>query len=231
MNGVRSRLSAVVAVAALAGAACSGDDGGSAGDTESDTGDTGTVGAASDTVDDATDDQVTPAPPSGPSTVLAESLHGLDLPEPGTARVTLAGETYVFESLGVCQIDETDRQRSFRLTASGVHTDGSELYVEMSRVVVDVEALDSGVDHERDYLQIAVQQEIGVPGFSNAWHDATRAAPGEPVRGDGDELPVIRVVDDGGVVAATGLAEVTNPPFTRDFDRTGEGVAEFAVVC
>lgn len=187
---------------------------------------------------DAGADAGSEAPPAGDgpapgeqSSFLADELHPIELPEPGTAVVRLAGETYVFDTLFECRIsDVLEGRLTFRLVANGELADGSGTRVEMSRQVVDLEVT-AGSWHESDYLQMTVEQEPGGGMFSNAWHDSTRDEPGGPVSGDSDVMPVIRVVDDGGTVAATAIAEVSHPPFTREFDRAGEGLAEFAVVC
>ena len=240
----------VAAALVLALAACGGDDegptgiGGPAdvqppapsgeGEGEGDAGADETSGAgevdAPDTGGDAPPAGDGPAP-GEQSTLLADGLHPIELPEPGTAVVRLAGETYVFETLDECRIsDALEGRLTFRLVANGVLADGSGTRVEMTRTVVDLEVT-AGSWHESDYVQMTVEQEPGGGMFSNAWHDTTRDEPGGPVSGDSDVLPVIRVIDDGGVIAATAIAEVSHPPFTGDFDRTGEGIAEFAVVC
>lgn len=224
----------VAAALVLALAACGGDD----------EGPTGIGGPAEvetpvpsdDGADAPADGEDAPAVGDGPapgeqSTLLADGLHPIELPEPGTAVVRLAGETYVFETLDECRIsDALEGRLTFRLVANGVLADGSGTRVEMTRTVVDLEVT-TGSWHERDYVQMTVEQEPGGGMFSNAWHDTTRDEPGGPVSGDSDVLPVIRVIDDGGVIAATAVAEVSHPPFTGDFDRAGEGIAEFAVVC
>lgn len=169
--------------------------------------------------------------PGEQSSFLADGLHPIELPEPGTAVVRLAGETYVFDTLLECRIsDALEGRLTFRLVANGELADGSGTRVEMTRTVVDLEVT-TGSWHESDYVQMTVEQEPGGGMFSNAWHDTTRDEPGGPVSGDSDVLPVIRVIDDGGVVAATAIAEVSHPPFTGEYDRAGEGLAEFAVVC
>lgn len=232
---MRTTNGSVPALAALALviAACGGDDG-----------DGGSVAPGTDEVDapaetGASDTDV----PEGnavadggatgePSTLLADELHPLELPEPGTAVVTLAGETYVFDDLNTCGITESSPGRfSFVAIGNGEIADGSQTRFDVSRYLIEPEALQSGDWHERDFLQMTVEQEPGGGLFSNAIHDVTRDDPGGPVSGDGDTMPVIRVVDDGGVLSATAVAEVRHPPFTGEFDRAGEGVAEFAVVC
>lgn len=168
--------------------------------------------------------------PGEPSSFLADGLHPIELPEPGTAVVRLAGETYVFETLDQCGIiEEMEGRLTFLTVATGELADGSGTRVEMSRTVVDLDVA-VGSWHESDYVQMTVEQEPGGGMFSNAWNNTTRDAPGGPVDGDSDVLPVIRVIDDG-MIAATAVADVRHPPFTREFDRAGEGLGEFAVVC
>lgn len=166
---------------------------------------------------------------SEPATLLAEALHDIEPAEPGTARVTLAGETYVFEGLGACMVSEINGRRSFTASGFGALPDGSELYFSVNRLVFDVDSIPTGQDHEWDLLQLAVEQEPGGGMSSNAWHDTARAAPGEPARGDGDSLPVILVVDDGGEISATAVAEMRLSG--GELDRAGEGIGEFAVTC
>lgn len=230
--------STVAAAMVFALAACGGDDdGGDAAEPATDAPAPSGDGDA-DVGHDGAEDAAADAPAGGdgpalgePSSFLADELHPLELPEPGTAVVRLAGETYVFDDLQECRISDALAGRlSFRAVGNSELADGSGTRVEISRQVVDVEETGSAW-HERDYLQVTVEQEPGGEMYSNAWHDTTRDEPGGPVSGDGDVLPVVRVVDDGGVVAATAIAEVSHPPFTGDFDRTGEGLAEFAVNC
>jgi hypothetical protein len=168
----------------------------------------------------------------GESTLLADELHPLELPEPGTAVVRLAGETYEFGTLEICEILET-APGNFRFVAIGNDelTDGTRTRFDVSRYIIEPETLMRGDWHERDFLQLTVEQEPGDGMYSNAIHDVTRDEPGGPVSGDGDVMPVIRVVDDGAVLAATAIADVSHPSFTREFDRAGEGLAEFAVNC
>lgn len=224
----------VAAALVLALAACGGDDEGPTG--IGGPADVQPPAPSDDGADAPADGEDAPAVGDGPapgeqSTLLADGLHPIELPEPGTAVVRLAGETYVFETLDECRIsDALEGRLTFRLVANGVLADGSGTRVEMTRTVVDLEVT-TGSWHERDYVQMTVEQEPGGGMFSNAWHDTTRDEPGGPVSGDSDVLPVIRVIDDGGVIAATAVAEVSHPPFTGDFDRAGEGIAEFAVVC
>ena len=232
-----TRGTALAAVLVLA-AACGGDDDAAAGPS----GENGSADAAGDTDGDDADDGASSdasgdddAPPvvSGePATMLADELHPLDLPEPGTAVVTLAGETYVFEELNTCGINEFSEGRgSFSAIGNAQLADGSGTRFEISRTVIEVDAWSAGDWHERDFLQMTVEQEPGGGMFSNSIHDVHRVEPGDPVSGDGDVMPVIRVVDDGGVLAATAVAELSFPPFVGDIDRAGEGIAEFAVVC
>lgn len=234
------RTAAIVAAVSLTAAACGGDDGGGAepdapadppagdgetadgggdvGDLASDDGDGGDGGAAGATGE--------------PSTLLADELHPLDLPEPGTAVVRLAGETYEFDTLNTCGISESETGgASFVAIGNSELADGTQIRFDVSRYIVAPEAVQPGTWHERDFLQMTVEQSPGEAMYSNAIHDVYREEVGGPISGDGDVLPVIRVIDDGGTVAATGVAEVTHPPFTGDFDRAGEGVGEFAVVC
>ncbi|TVR28257.1 MAG: hypothetical protein EA389_00705 [Ilumatobacter sp.] len=167
--------------------------------------------------------------PAEPATLLADELHPIELPEPGTARVTLAGETYVFERLGACGVSQIGERSSFTADGFGELPDGSDLYFSLNRLVFDVDSIPTGQDHEWDLMQLAVEQESGGGMSSNAWHDTARAMPGEPVRGDGDTLPVILVVDDGGEISATAVAEMRLS--MSDLDRAGEGIGEFAVSC
>lgn len=234
-RSIRLRRCALLAASALAlAASCGGDDDATddaatdaagaddAGADEPDAGDASDAGDGSDAVGGSGD----------PATLLADDLHPLELPEPGTAVVTLAGETYVFDELNTCGInDGGEGRRSFVAIGGGELADGTRTRFDVSRYVVDVDALAAGDWHERDFLQMTVEQEPGGGLFSNSIHDVHREVPGGPVDGDGDVTPVIRVVDDGEMVAATGVAEVTHPPFTGEYDRAGEGVGEFAVVC
>lgn len=239
---------ALVVAGALAAAACGGDDDDAAssdtasadpatvdGDT-GETGDTGDTGETGDSGDDAGDDAGVDdgaASPTGePSTLLADELHPLELPDPGTAVVTLAGETYVFDELNSCGITETLPGRwSFVAIGNGELADGTRTRFDVSRYIVEPGEVAEGVWHERDFLQMTVEQDPGEGMYSNAIHDVHRKEVGGPVEGDGDVLPLVRVVDDGGVVAATAVAEVSHPPFTGEFDRAGEGLGEFAVNC
>lgn len=236
------RPAALVAALALAAVACGGDDGGGAEpDTPTDPAaddvetadDGGDVGdAASDGSGDAAGDAGAAGATGEPSTLLADELHPLDLPEPGTAVVRLAGETYEFDTLNTCGISESDTGgASFVAIGNSELADGTQIRFDVSRYIVAPEAVQPGTWHERDFLQMTVEQSPGEAMYSNAIHDVYREEVGGPISGDGDVLPVIRVIDDGGTVAATGVAEVTHPPFTGDFDRAGEGVGEFAVVC
>lgn len=241
---ITRRSAPAVAALALVIAACGGDDGNGGaldpetggGPTEAGTPDSGETDGADGTGEADESGGADGAPGDGatgePSTLLAAELHPIELPEPGTAVVRLAGETYVFEALDICRIAETAPGRfSFVAIGNGEIADGSQTRFDVSRYLVDPEVWTPGDWHERDYVQMTVEQEPGGGMFSNAWHDTTRDEPGGPVTGDSDVMPVVRVVDDGGVVAATAIAEVSHPPFTGDFDRTGEGLAEFAVVC
>ena len=224
----------VLVTAALVLAACGGDDAGTDGpeadaeavaDPESAPEDDTGADAGADTGADAGADGES----SEPATLLADELHPIEPAEPGTARVTLAGETYVFDGLGACSVSELQGRRSFTASGFGALPDGSDVYFSVNRVVFDVDAIPTGQDHEWDLLQLAVEQEPGGGMSSNAWHDTARAAPGEPVSGDGDSLPVILVVDDDGEISATAVAEMRLAG--GDLDRAGEGIAEFAVTC
>lgn len=249
MNPNRSRRAvAPAAVLALVfAAACGGDDDG---DTGGDADGSASVDAApadppteagddidSDdpvegSADDGAGESAPESAPSGPPITLSDELHPLELPEPGTAVVTLAGETYVFGDMWNCGINDSGDRWTFNASASGELDDGSEIFFTVLRsVVVNPEVLSPSEWLERDFVQIAVEQEPGGGMSSNAWHDVNRDAPGDPIRGDGDVLPIIYVVSDGDAVAATAVAELTHPPLTGEFDRAGEGLGEFAVNC
>lgn len=235
----------LVALAACGGDDASGDDigtgdsNGSAVETddtvdtgagEVETGDDDTVdtGAADDTsADETTSDGAT----GEPSEFLADELHPVELPESDTAVITLAGETYVFDGLDICRVsDALEGRLTFQAVGTGELADGSRTRLEVRREVVDFEQT-VGSYHEWDYLQFSIEQESGGDLWSNAWNDTSRDEPGGPVSGDSDTLPLIRVIDDGTVLAASAVAELTHPPLTGEFDRTGEGVAEIALVC
>ena len=253
MNQNRSLRRRVVApmasLALMFAVACGGDDDGDDGGAVPDTPDAAPSEASDDEAtsesgdgadespddgagDGAGDADGSGAAPSGPAVALADELHPIELPEPGTAVVTLAGETYVFEDIQQCGITDAGGGRwSFNAAASGELADGSATFFNVLRTVVDPDVLSPSEWHERDFVQISVEQEAGSGMSSNAWHDVHRDAPGDPIEGDGDTLPIIFVVDDGGSVAATAIAELSHPPFTGEFDRAGEGLGEFAVNC
>lgn len=229
IRSTRNPCGAALVAALVFAAACGGN--------KDDNDETRTGSAADDTAgeesaapDESEDDDAPPAVSGEPSTLLADELHALDLPEPGTAVVTLAGETYVFDELGNCRIVEDGEGRwTFSAGGGRLLDDGSRSSFSLTRSLVEVDVLAEGSSHERDFLQMTVEQEPGTGMFSNAVHEVSRAVPGGPVEGDGDVLPVIRVIDDGGVISATAVAELALS--VSSVDRAGEGIAEFAMVC
>lgn len=255
----RRRL-AMLPVAALVLAACGGDDDADgsdaadaaalpapagdepAADPGDDAGDDAGGGAVDDAGGDDDDGAATDPPPatpaSGPATLMS-ALDPIDLPDPGTARVVLAGETYEFEfaafEFAVCEVSnpfgDLEDAQQFRAVALGETADGHETRLEIIRRVDLTDGFRIFGDHEWEFLQLSVSQEPGGEMYSNAIADGSRPEIGGPVRGDFEELPVIKVAEVDGRLAATAIAEVSHPPFTREFDRTGEGLAEFALVC
>jgi len=248
--GTARRLAIPAVAAFLLVAACGGDDGGIDDDasvdplaevdpptTEDDPaeGDAGGAGVGDAGPDEpgaeAADDEDAaadvPMLPGEPATLLADELHRIDLPEPGTAVVTVAGETFVFDELSLCQFSAIGSTESFTATGSTPGADGATIEFAMSRSVADPEQAGPGLPHERDQLALVVVAETG--DRSSTSHVVERETVDAPIEGDGDTTPVILVTDDG-TGAATGVAELV-PAASSLNDFAPTGPAEFAVTC
>ncbi|MCC5951083.1 MAG: hypothetical protein JJU45_03205 [Acidimicrobiia bacterium] len=205
--------SALLATGTLA--ACGDDDGGGA----TDAADNGSEAA------DQGDGQ--------PSDLLADALDDVEMPDAGVAVITVDGTTYEFDDLDNCGLTEGMETTGFSVNAMGETDDGASTRLEVTRSVHDSGDIGVGGIYERDWVQLSVfmERDDAQDGFSNTIMDTTRDELGGPVTGDGDTLPVVKVLEEDGVVMATAVGEVALMPFTRDYDAAGEGAFEFAVNC
>jgi hypothetical protein len=221
---------ALVAVLGLALVACGDDDTDGASPA---TTDAGQQAAGGDDPDGGTGDGEVPADGGGPATLASDSLHDLDMPDPDSAWVTLDGETYEFDGLSQCAVNEVDELISFDAAGSTELDDGRLIMFQVYRWITPPDAMDMfGAIHEIDFLQLSVEGEAGEGLFANSVHTTQRNEIGGPVTGDADSLPVLQVAEDGSAAAA--VAEVRDPLAgldAGDVPEAAEGTAEFAITC
>lgn len=181
--------------------------------------------AAEEAIEDAVDEVVL----SDPAAFLAAELHPIDLPAPGTAVVRVAGETFelAIEACGILRVGSTE---SLTVTGSGETSDGAATFFAMARNVTAPDAAGPGTPHEADVVTLGVEQGVGTGENSVVRHEVSRETVSAPLLGDGTDLPVVLVVEDGDDVAATAVADLV-PSATSMFDGAPTGPAEFAVNC
>jgi hypothetical protein len=193
------RLLAILCAAVLFAAACGDDDSsnGSGGD-----GDDGDVEAPADS--DA------PAAQGGGDEfgLLAAGLHpGVEPAAPGTAVVRFADQEFRFDTLDQCEIETIldGRRQRFVVFAEGVTDDGDDVELHVLRTLIGPdETAGAGSSAEIDELRIQYQVDFGIGSVQTR---AERREHGDAELLTGDELPFVWVVDDGGSLQATIVAE------------------------
>ncbi len=140
--------------------------------------------------------------------LLAASLHsGVEPAAPGTAVVRFEAEEFRFETLETCEIETIldGRRQRFIVFAEGMTDDGHEVELHVLRSLIGPEeTAGAGSSAEIDELRIQYQVDFGVGSVQTR---AERREHGDAELLTGDELPFVWVVDDGGALQATIVAE------------------------